>query len=187
MPVLPVVAIAATVLAAGVSAYGAVQSGQASSAAASYQSQVAANNAIIANQNAQYATAAGAAQASQEQLKTAATIGAIRTNQAASGLDVNAGSNLDVQSSAKELGELNTLTIQNAAARQAYGYQTQSMSDVASGQLLSAQASQDTTAGLIGGASSVLGGASSASSEYQNYLRTGVVNPGLLSGGGAAP
>jgi hypothetical protein len=171
---IAVAAIVAGTLAAGVGAYGAIESGEASSASASYQAQVAANNATIANQNAQYATAAGAAQASDQRLKTAATIGAIRTNQAASGLDVNSGSDLDVQSSAKQLGELDALTIQNAAARQAYGYQTQSMSDVASGQLLQSQASQDLTAGGIGAGSSILSGASSVAGQGLKYQQMGV-------------
>lgn len=171
------VAAAAAVIGGGVGAYGAIESGNAAASAASYQNQVAQNNAIIANQNAQQATAAGEAQVTQSQLKTAATIGAIKTDQAASGLDVNSGSNVDVQSSAKELGELDALTIRNAAARQAYGYQTQSMSDVASGQLLSAQSSQDLTAGMFGAGGSILGGVGSAANDYGKYLQNTGSNP----------
>jgi hypothetical protein len=170
------VGAAAAVIGGGVGAYGAIESSQASSEAANYQAQVSANNAKIASQNAEYATAAGEAQVTQSQLKTADVVGAIKTNEAASGLDVNSGSNVDVQSSAKELGELDALTIRNAAARQAYGYQTQSMSDVASGQLQQAQASQDITAGMFGAGSSILGGVSSAANQYGRYLQ--------LNGGG---
>jgi hypothetical protein len=168
---LAAVAAGASVIGGVVGAFGSEESAAASSEAATYQSQVAANNATIATQNAQYATAAGEAQVTQSQLKTAATVGAIKTNQAASGLDVNSGSNVDVQSSAKELGELDALTIRNAAARQAYGYQVQSTSDVASGQLLQMQAGQDMTAGMYGVGSSILGGASSAANSYGRYLQ----------------
>jgi hypothetical protein len=171
-PAMMAVAAASAVVGGGVSAYGAVESGQASSEAANYQAQVSANNAIIATQNAQQATAAGEAQVTQQQLKTAATVGAIKTNQAASGLDVNSGSNLDIQSSAKELGELDALTIRNGAARQAYGYEVQSVSDVNQGQLQQSEAGQDLTAGTIKAGSSILGGASSASSDYGKYLQS---------------
>jgi hypothetical protein len=178
--VLAATSIAAAVASAGVGAYGAIESSEASSASAKYQAQVQANNSIIAQQNAQQATAAGEAQVTQSEFKTAAQIGAIKTNQAASGLDVNSGSDLDVQSSAKELGELDALTIRNQAARQAYGYQVQATSDTGQSQLSTASASQDLTAGAIGGVSSVIGGASSVSGKYLNYLQTGVVNPNVF-------
>jgi len=165
-----------------VGAYGAIESGEASGAAASYQSQVAANNAIIAGENAQYAKAAGEVQVTASELKTAATIGAIKTNQAASGLDVNSGSNEDVQSSAKELGELDALTVRNNAARQAYGYQVQSTSFTQQSQLSSAQSEQDLTAGMFGAGSSILGGATSATNNYARYLQlNGMTVPTPLS------
>lgn len=167
----------------GVAAYGAIQSSDASSNAASYQAQVSANNAQIAQQNATYATAAGEAQVTQSQLKTAATIGGIRGAEAASGLDVNTGSNEDVQSSAKELGELDALSIRNSAAKQAYGYQVQSTSDVAQGQLQTASAGQDQTAGLFGATGSVLGGASSAGNAYGKFLQgAGNATPNVYGG-----
>jgi prolyl-tRNA editing enzyme YbaK/EbsC (Cys-tRNA(Pro) deacylase) len=168
---LAVGSLAVGTIGAGVSAYGSIEAGEANSAAANYQSQVSANNAIIAQQNAQYATAAGEAQVTQSQLKTAAVVGAIKTNQAASGLDVNSGSNVDVQSSAKELGELDALTIRNAAAKQAYGYQVGAYSDVASSQLQSAQSQQALTAGMYGAGTSILGGAASTSNNYLRFLQ----------------
>lgn len=171
--------VVASLAGASVGAYGAIESSQAQSNAASYQAQVSENNSKIATQNANYATAAGEAQVTQQQLKTAATVGGIRASEAASGLDVNSGSDLDVQSSAKELGELDALTIRNAAAKQAYGYQVQSTSDVASGQLQEASASQDLTAGMFGATGSVLGGASSSANSYARFLQN--------SGGGTAP
>ena len=149
--------------------YGAISSGQASQASANYQSQVAANNAQIANQNALYATAAGNAQAEQSRMKTNAIIGAQMAGQASSGIDTGSGSPLDVRTSQKEVGELDVLTIRNQAARQAYGYQTQSMSDTAQSGLDTAQGQFAATAGDIGGVSSILGGAASAGSKYASW------------------
>lgn len=174
------IGLAATVLAAGVSAYGSIQSSNASSASSQYQAQVSANNAKIADQNAEYAKAAGERQVNQQQFKTAALVGSIKAQQASEGLDVNSGSNLDVQSSAKELGELDAITVRNAAARQAYGYQAQSMSDVAQGQLQEAKASSDSTAGLFGATSSVLGGVSSSANTYAKFLQASGPQPGKL-------
>lgn len=170
---LSAISAATTVLGGAISAYGAISSANANSAADSYRAQIEQNNATIANQNALVATKAGEARVTAQQLKTAATVGAIKNDQAASGFDVNSGSNVDVQSSAKELGELDALTIRNEAARQAYGYQTQATSDVASGALDTAKAGSDQTAGLFGATGSILGAASSATNSYARYLQIG--------------
>lgn len=170
---LAAISAAATVIGGGISAYGAISSSQASAAADSYRSQIEQNNATIAGQNANVARAAGEARVTAQRLKTAATVGAIKNDQAASGFDVNSGSNLDVQSSAKELGELDALTVRNEAARQAYGYQTQGVSFDAQSQLDTAKAGNDNTAGLFGAAGSILGGASSATNAYGRYLQIG--------------
>jgi len=73
------------------------------------------------------------------------------------------------------------LTIRNSAARQAYGYQTQSMSFAASSALDKAQSSQDLTAGMFGAGSSILGGVSSAGGTYGKFLQT---SGGSGGGGG---
>ncbi|MGD0106397.1 MAG: hypothetical protein ABSC06_20515 [Rhodopila sp.] len=185
------VAAGVGLLGAGVAGYGAISSGEASQASANYQSQVAANNATIANQNALAATAAGNAQAEQSRMKTNATIGAQMAGQASSGIDVGSGSALDVRTSQKELGELDVLTIRNTAARQAYGYQTQSMSDTAQSGLDTAQGGFAATAGDIGGVSSILSGAASAGSKYADWTKasnnppnTGVNTPYVQKTGG---
>ena len=58
---------------------------------------VARNNAAIAQQNANYARQAAAVKSGQVDQKTAAMVGAVRAAQAANGLDVNSGTDLDVQ------------------------------------------------------------------------------------------
>lgn len=55
-------------------------------------------------------------------------MGAIKAAEAAGNVDVNSGSAVDVQSSAAALGELNAITIRGNAAKEAYGYETQSTS-----------------------------------------------------------
>jgi hypothetical protein len=172
-------ALASGVAGAAVSGYGAVESGNAQKSAADYQSQVAANNATIANQNALAATAAGNAQAEQAKLKNQQVVGAMMAGQASSGIDVGSGSALDTRKSQTEIGELNVETIRNNAARQAYGYRTQSMSDTAQAGLDTAQGQAAQNAGDIGGVSSILSGAASAGGKYASFQQTAGNAPNL--------
>lgn len=153
----------------GAGVVGQMQSADAASKSASYQSEVAANNAEQAKKNASRAAAAGDQQANMEQLKTRAQIGAIKADQAASGVDVNSGSAVDVRSSAAELGQLNAISIRSNAARQAYGYQVQSSNDTAQAGLDKAESSNDLTAGYFGAGSTFLGGMGSAANNYANF------------------
>jgi hypothetical protein len=159
--------------AAGLGTVGAIQQGEATSATDKSNAQIAANNAIIATQSANYAGAAGTAQAEQAGLQSRAKLGAIVANEGASGVDINSGSNLQVQSSARQLGELNAITIRSNAARTAYGYQVQGANDTAQSNLDTSSAGQAETAGDIGAGSSVLGGLGSAASNYAKFTTNG--------------
>lgn len=169
MPVY--VAAVATVVAAGISAYGAVSSANAQSNANKYNATIATDNAQIAKQNADFAAISGRAQAEQAALQTRAKIGGIKAQQAASGVDVDSGTDLDVRSSAQELGELNAINVRSNAVRQAYGYQNQSFSDTAQSSLDRYGASSAQTAGDISASSTLIGG-------------IGKTAGGLSSGGG---
>ena len=163
--------VAAVAVGAVTSAYGAISSSEASASASKYNAQVAANNQTIANQNATLAAQSGEAQAGQEEQKTRATVGAVKAAQAANGVDVNSGSADAVQKSAAELGEQSAINIRASAARQAYGYETQSMNFAAQSELDKAQASQDLTSGYINGGSSLLNGAGTAAMDYQQLSK----------------
>ncbi len=146
---LPAIAAVAGIAGAGVSAYGAYEQGQAAkeagaaqAASANYSAQVAANNAAIAEQNAQHAEAAGRAQAEAVSLKGAQTSARIKVAQAASGIDVNTGSAVDVQESQGEKNTLDTETVMSNAELQAYGYRTQGTGYTAQSALDTATAEQ---------------------------------------------
>lgn len=171
---LPAAALALTAVSTGLSAYGAIQQGQAQSEAAAYQAQVARNNQIVAEQNAAYARQAGAAQEAAQRMRTAALMGKQRAVAAANGFDVNSGSNLDITGSAAELGELDAQTIRNNAARTAAGYVQQGQNFTAQAGLLDAQAANASTAGTIGAVSSLMGGASSFADKWSRYKAAGV-------------
>lgn len=150
---------------------GALQSGNAQSAASKYNAQIAAENSTIAQQNATWAGEAGEQQAGEASQKTRATVGAIQAAQAANNVDVNSGSAVDVRSTAAQLGELSAINIRSNAARSAYGYQTASTSQTAQSELDTYNAGQESLAGETGAATSLLGGAGNAGLNYAKYLQ----------------
>lgn len=152
---------------------GSMQKGKAESQAATYNAQVATNNAEMSRQNAEMAAREGDANAAREQQKNRAVAGSIKANQAASGIDVNRGSAVDVQSSAAELGMLNAISIRSNAARRAYGYQTQATGYEAQAELDRAQAKNAKKAGMIEGAGTLLSGGADL---YNNYLSSSGMN-----------
>lgn len=152
-------------------AFGSISKGISESNAASYNAQVATNNAKIAKQNAAYAAQEGEQREAMQQQKTRAEVAAIKSNQAASGVDVNSGSALDVRSSAAETGQLNAITLKSNAIRQAYGFQTEATNDMAQAALDKSEASADMFGGVIGGATSLIGGLGNAAMGYGNYMR----------------
>lgn len=125
---------------------------------ASYQSQVAKNNQIVATQNANYATAAGEAKATDQALKERAAAAQTVAGIAASGIDVNSGSAKDTRVSQAELGQTDVERVRQGAALQSYGYRTQSSNFGAESTLDTAQAGYDATAGWMKGLGSLLGG-----------------------------
>lgn len=150
---------------------GAEQSAKAQQESATYQAQVAANNEQIAKNDAGLAEGAGETAVEQSALKTRATEGAIKASQAASNIDVNSGSAVDVRSSADELGELDALTIRGNAQKQAYGYETAATGFGGQQSLATAQAAQAPIAGAISGAGSLLSGAAGVANQYSNWQR----------------
>lgn len=155
------------------SAVGSMTSGAANKQAAEYQSQVAQNNAKLAEQNQQWSTEAGEAATAQQQQKTRAEVGGIKAAQAASGVDVNSGSAVDVRSSAAELGELDAMTIRSNATKQAYGYGTQAQGFNQQSTLDQLTAKNSGVAGDIGAGTSLLSGATGAASNYAKWQSAG--------------
>lgn len=134
---------------------------------ASYQAAVAKNNQTIAGMNATLALQQGQQAAQAKQRQTSELIGKERAAAGASNVELDSGSPLRIQKDTAELGELDTLTIQNNAARQAWNYRAQ-------GAAFGAEASQDETAGNLNAFASLIGGASSVSGKWSQYQNSGV-------------
>lgn len=169
----PYVLSAATLVGSLGQAYGAYEQGQAGKVSEKYNAAVSQQNANVAKQNEAIAGQAGEEQAAMVQQRTRATVGAIRANQAASGIDVNSGSDVDVRSSASELGELDALTVRSNATREAYGYGVQAENFEAQGTLDQFEGENDLKAGEIGAGSTFLSGLGSAANNYARYQMSG--------------
>lgn len=114
---------------AGLKAFGSIRSGYQAAANARaaqnmgyYQAQVARQNAEIAEQNAVRAEQSAGVAAENKSREVGARVGRIRAAQAASGVDVNTGSAVDVQASTRMLGKVDTETVFRNELLKAYGY-----------------------------------------------------------------
>jgi len=160
------VAAIAVAASAVVGAAGAARAGDASQKQGEFQAQVSRNNAIIAEQNADYAVRAGQAKAAQESMQGAAKIGRIRAAIGASGVDVNTGSAADVQESQAVQSSLDVETIMHNAQLEAYGYRTQGKSFEAQAILDKAAGDEAKSAGNIAALGTLIGGAGSAAATW---------------------
>ena len=159
-------ALVAGVAGAGITGVGKVESGIATSEAASYSAAVARNNAIIANDNAVYAEQAGNVKATTQGLKGAQVAGKIKAGEAASGIDVNTGSAKAVQAGQREIANLDTKTVVNNADLTAYGYRSQATSYTAQSQLDELTAAQAPIGADLSAAGGLLSSASALGGKW---------------------
>jgi len=154
---------------AALNGLGAIQQGQAASAAAGYNAKIAEQNAEVATRNAKYAAAQGEQNIASAGAEARAKIGATLVNQGASGIDINSGSAVDTRESEAKLGMLNALNIRSSAVRHAYGFETQAVDALASANLAKMEKSSTKTSGYINAGSTILGGLGTAA-KYSNFL-----------------
>lgn len=160
VPSCPWVAAAAAVAGAVVGAVGQIAQGQAQAAQAGYQAQVARNNEIIANRNADDALKRYSVEEDKVRQRTAMILGSQRAKLAGQGAVLDEGSPLDIQMDTAGLGELDALTVRSAGEREAYGFRTQGMNYAAQAKLYDMNTSMLGTYLKAGG--SILGAAGSA-------------------------
>ena|SRR5581483_4640823 len=172
---MAIMSLVAGGLQTGMSMLGGMQQAQATAAADNFNAQVAAQNAKIARQQAVWITQAGEAQAAQQEMKTRATVGAIKAAEAASNIDVNSGSAVDVRSSAAELGQLDAITIRSNAAREAYGQQVAATGFTNQSNLDKFAAESASTAGDVGALGTFLGGVGSGTTNFLKFQRAGLL------------
>lgn len=143
---------------AAMSGYQSYQTANAQRQAASYQSQVDANNAKIATEQRSATIQQGQAQAEQSQLQEAQVLGEQKAALGANGVNMGSGSAVDLMATTKFLNAQDVNAIQSNAARTAWGYGVDASNSVAASGLASWQAKNNNPAGIgaMGGASSLL-------------------------------
>jgi len=151
---------------AGVGAVSTVMGGISSRNQANYQAEIAKNNQTIAIQNAARAEQAGNVQAEAQGRKGAARLAGIKVGQAASGIDVNKGTPVDVQAGQREINQLDTETVLSNAQLHAYGYRTQAMNFEAEERAQRSKADNAVPAALLKAGGGLLANASSLSGKW---------------------
>lgn len=126
------------------------------------------NNATVAEQNARRAEQVAANNAQAKSMEARARLGKVKATQAASGVDVNTGSALDVQVGTRELGKLDTDTVFSNDLVKAYGYKSDAQSYRSQADLLrygaqglEARAGSEETSGYLKAGGTLLSSASS--------------------------
>lgn len=176
----------AALIPAALSVVGGVRQGAAQEASLYSQASAARTNAGFATNAANDAMARGRYDADIQRLRTAQNIGTQRAAQAANGGVVNEGSNAVLQEDTAALGELDALTIQNNAAREAYGYKVEALNNTNAAAQLTTNAASAKRNSLLGG---IIGGGTSlyssgalgfgGTSSFTNNNRSGSVGLNL--------
>lgn len=122
-----------------------------------YQSDLLKDNAAYKKKAADETIFAGDTSADWQRQRTKQAIGTQRTAFAGNGIDVNSGSAAQLQDETAMLGELDALTIQNNAAREAFGYRVQSAQDISNAKQVKRNASASATGSILGGLGSAFG------------------------------
>lgn len=148
---------------------GQMQAGAAAKAAGQYQAQVARNNAIIANYNADDALKRGQVEEQKYRGQVSQLVGRQRAVLAANGVVVDEGSALDITSDTRAVGELDALTIRYNSEREAYNYRRQGDNFTSDANLLDMRASQSESAAMLGTVSTLLSGAGSVADKWYQF------------------
>jgi hypothetical protein len=162
-----------TAAGAGMSVMGAYGKAGSTQAAYEYQAQVAQNNAIAAEWQAQDAITRGQVAEARQRMNTAQLKGTQRASLAARGLDLGEGSALNILTDTDYMGELDALTIRDNAAREAWGYRENAKGAMSDAAMMRMRASAESPAMAATG--SLLSGATSVASSWYGLKNVGAI------------
>lgn len=147
---------------------------QSQAAQLNYQSQVARNNQIIANQNAADIEARGKVSETLQRRQTAQLLGRQRTALAANGVVIDEGSALDITSDTERQGEFDALVVRQNTQRDARATRIQG-GNFGSQADLAQTGAENISAGVpLGTASTLLTGASNVASKWDSFKKVGL-------------
>jgi hypothetical protein len=156
-------------------AIGGISQGNAAAAQANYQAQVARNNQLIAQQNAEYASNVGETQAQAQDLKNRQQLGQIAAAQSASGLSFDSPTMQDVRTGSANVLRMDTVnTAQNAQLR-SRAYDAQAANYGAQADLYGSAASDARRAGTFNAFGSLLSGGSQFAAKWDRYQSAGLL------------
>lgn len=140
------------------SAYGQIQQGKAQNELAKYNAQIDENNAKTAEYAALDAQARGQQEADMHRARVRQALGAQRVSIAASGGALTDDTSLAILGDTAQFGELDALTIENNAAREAWGLRVQRDNSIASAAGQRFQGAAAKQAGYTNAAGTILSG-----------------------------
>ncbi len=161
----------ATVAGAASQASGQIAQGNAQRETDQYRAQVARNNASLAEGDEAYVQQAGRIESYNQGLKNRAHLGNVKANQAASGVDINRGSAVDVRATEAATGRQEQQNIESNADRRAYGYRRQAADYKAEANLDERGGYNAQLAARSAAGSTVLGAASSLAFKWGSYAQ----------------
>lgn len=183
-PVSLGVTMGLTALGGVVGAMGSAYKGQAESQMYQYQAGVADMNRRVALQNADWEFYSGQVERQEAGLQARYQIGQTRTIQAASGLDIARGSPAAVVAGEQKIAAYNQYIIGENAAKRVYGEQLKAVQEDTQRNIDMMGADQARTSGYIGAVTSILGAASSVSSQWTKGKQLGMYSGGYSNATG---
>ena len=177
MEAMMIASIASTALGTVLQVRGQQQQAAAAAASSRYQAQVAENNRITAERQAADTIERGQTEEQRSRQQTRQLQGRQVAALAASGVDTQSGSALDIIGDTAALGEIDALTIRDNAAREAHGQLVQAQNFGAQGQLLRQEASNQDSFSPVGTLLTGVGGIADRWWSYRRQSR-GSGNPG---------
>jgi len=153
---------ATSLVSTAVQTFGMIRQSSAASAESRYRSGIAANNAIIAEQNAQIALQKGEADIADKRRETRQLIGLQKAQLAAQGFDISQGSSIDILGDTAALGELDVLRIEEDAQNRAANFRHQASGFQAESTLGRFASKNQKTAGTLKATSTLITGATTA-------------------------
>lgn len=156
-----------------VSTISSIQQGKAANKQAQFQAAVSRNNAILAEQQADDSLRRGRLAERQKRLQLSKAEGSQVAAFAANNVAINEGSPLDVLEFTAEQGELEALSIRNAAEREATGFRARGADLSAQATLFEAAGAQAQKAGTFKAFGTLLGGASQIAGTVHKFDKAG--------------
>ncbi|MDD3238224.1 MAG: hypothetical protein PHV37_09035 [Candidatus Gastranaerophilales bacterium] len=163
------VSLAATAASTTLGVVSSVEQGKAQQAQYDYQTQVAANNAKIAENNAAAQRQQGIEESRMQRIKTMQAVGSQQAAMAANGLDVTQGTPLDVIEDTAAMGELDALNTQYNYEEKARAYYQKSNNFTNQAAMDSIAGKNAYSAGIMNAAATGFNGLGSSAKSVAGY------------------